>query len=323
MKANSRQAIVGDIGGTHARLAIADVDELAITNFVVFRSKMFASLKDIVAAYIESIPYRPRMAAFGIAGPTGSATFRPTNLPWSFTYDELKAAAGVEHLLVINDFEALARALPSLTDHDLNRISGDQPAEGATKVVLGPGTGLGVAGLASSPSGWVAVASEGGHMSFPCENQEELAIVDRMREDGGHVSFERLISGPGLARLYEVLGSMKGQEVEPLPVPDIVKRALAKDDALAEEALGLFVNWLGRFAGDVALAYGARGGIYVGGGIVPRILDLMKDGTFRTAFLSKGRLASFLEQIPVYVIRAHDAGLRGAAVALSADVPAT
>lgn len=323
MKANSRRALVADIGGTHAGFAVTDIDELTVTNFAMFRCNMFTSLQAAIEAYMKSIPHRPSMAAFAIAGPVTEGTLHLTNLPWSFTRDDLKRAAGVERLHIVNDFEAQALSLPYLTAHDLQKIGGGEAVQDSARVVLGPGSGLGVAGLVSAPSGWVGVPGEGGHVSFPVENVEELQIAEEIRDGEGHRSAERLISGPGLARLYEVLAGRQGKNVEPLSVPEIVERGVAKEDPIAEQALALFVRWLGRFAGDVALLYGAQGGVYLGGGIAPRIVDLLASDVFRGAFLSKGRLSSFLERLPVHVIKARDAGLRGAAVALSAVMPAT
>lgn len=322
MKTNSRQALVADVGGTHARFAIIDIDELAIAHFVSFRCEMFGSIQAAIRAYMNSIPHRPSMAGIAIAGPTAGETLHLTNRGWSFTREELRKATGADHICVVNDFAALAHSLPYLTAHDLHKIGGGESVEDAAKVVLGPGTGLGVAGLVNAPAGWIAVPSEGGHISFAVEDENELAIVDHIREFKGHVSAERLISGPGLVRLYAALARMKGQRPRARAAVDIVGAALAREDALAEEALGYFVTWLGRFAGDVALLYGARGGVYLAGGIAPRILDFLATDEFRAAFESKGRLTSFLEPIPVHVITAADAGLRGAAVALSATVPA-
>lgn len=322
MKANSRQALVADIGGTHARFAISDIDEMTITNFAMFSCSMFTSLQSAIEAYMRSVPHRPSMAGFAIAGPVTDERLSLTNLAWSFTRGDLKRAARVEHLHVVNDFEALALSLPYLTAHDLQKIGGGEAVRNGAMVVLGPGSGLGVAGIVSAPSGgWVAVPGEGGHVSFPVENAEELRIVGEIRNGEGHLSAERLISGPGLARLYGVLSGRREQNVEPPSVPEIVERGVAKEDPAAEQALALFVSWVGRFAGDVALLYGARGGVYLGGGIAPRILDLLESAAFRTAFLSKGRLSSFLERLPVHVIKAQDAGLRGAATALSAVMP--
>jgi glucokinase len=326
MTANSRLALVGDIGGTNARFAIMDVDELTVAHFVNFRCEMFSSLQAAVKAYVDSIPHRPLMAGLAVSGSVTGEEVSLSNLPWSFTREDLRSLTGAKHVHLVNDFQALALSLPYLTAHDLHKIGGEEPVDRAPKVVLGPGTGLGVAGLVSSPSGWIAIPSEGGHISFAVEDADELAITERFSEGKGHVSAERLISGPGLAQLYQVLGEMKKTEVRPFSVTEIVKRGLEGEDSLAEEALGYLQKWLGRFAGDMALVYGARGGVYLGGGIAPKIFDeavasAFRLAFFRAAFQSKGRLSSFLAPIPVYVIKAADAGLRGAAVALSASVP--
>ena len=328
MTANSRLALVGDIGGTNARFAIMDVDELTVTHFANFRCEMFPSLQAAVKAYVDSIPHRPSMAGFAVAGPVTGEEVSLTNLPWSFTREDLRSLTGAKYVHLVNDFEALALSLPYLTAHDLHKIGGEEPVDSAPKVVLGPGTGLGVAGLVSSPSGWIAIPSEGGQVTFAVEDADELAIIERFSEGKGHVSAERLISGPGLAQLYQVLGEMKETEVRPSSLTEIVKRGLLEgEDHLAEEALGYLQQWLGRFAGDMALVYGARGGVYLGGGIAPKIFDeavatAFRLAFFRAAFQSKGRRSSFLAPIPVYVIKAADAGLRGVAVALSASVPA-
>lgn len=323
MTIHSRQALVGDIGGTHARFAISDIDELTVSNFAVFRCAMFPSLQAAVEAYVRSIPHRPRMASLAIAGPLAGERLKLTNLPWIFSREEIREAAQVEHLELVNDFEALALSLPHLTAHDLHRIGGGALLADAPKVVLGPGTGLGVAGLVPSDGGWIPVAGEGGHVTFPMETAEELAIVDRLREEVGRVSAEDMISGPALPRLYRALGAMRDRPAAANAPVDVVRLALAHEDALAEEALELFVRWLGRFAGDMALVYGARGGVYLGGGIAPHIITALEAPGFRAAFEGKGRLSAFLEAIPVHVVKAADAGLRGAALALSLRVPAT
>lgn len=321
MSVDSRQALVGDVGGTNARFAVADLDEMTISHFASFRCAMFPSLPAAIKAYLRTIPLRPSTTSIAIAGPVSGDVVHLTNLSWSFTLDELRAAAETMHIRIINDFEALALSLPHLHPGDLHQIGGAEPVTVAAKAVLGPGTGLGVAGLVPSSSGRFAMPSEGGHISFAAEDEAELAIVDRMMQGRGHVSCERLISGPGLVKAYQALADTKGAIVEPRSAADIVGRALSRSDALAEEALGYFVRWLGRFAGDVALLFGARGGIYLGGGIAPKILDALTTGAFRTSFLSKGRLSPYLEPIPVYVITAPDAGLRGAAAALAENIP--
>jgi glucokinase len=193
--------------------------------------------------------------------------------------------------------------------------------ERATKTVLGPGTGLGVAGLAWSPAGWQALASEGGHVAFAVEDAREFAMLERLLGGRERLSVERVVSGPGLADVYRVLAELAGRQApEPLQAPEVVQRALAGCDPVAREALERFATWLARFAGDAALFFGARGGVYIGGGIAPRMVDLLSAGAFRRAFEAKGRMRAYLAPIPAYVILAGDAALRGAAAALRRHV---
>ncbi len=187
------------------------------------------------------------------------------------------------------------------------------PATHATKVVLGPGTGLGVAGLVWSGQDWIAVAGEGGHTSLGAGNPEELAILRELGQGTGHVSAERAISGPGLLALYRAVAACRrAPAVEGI---DVLAGA-ASGDAIAGEALRLFTICLGRFAGNIALAFGARGGVYLGGGIAPKIIAALSAGPFRQAFEQKGRMSAYLAPIPVYVIVAEFAALKGAAAAL-------
>jgi glucokinase len=313
-----RTALVADIGGTNARLAIADLKALRIADAARFRGAEFPSLHAVASAYLSGVAERPQAAAVAVAAPVVGDSVRLTNSPWSFGREELRAALGVERLLVLNDFEALAHALPHLGPTDLCQIGGGAPVERAAKTVLGPGTGLGVAGLAWSPSGWRAMPSEGGHVAFAVEDAREFAMLERLLTGRERLSVERVVSGPGLADVYRVLAELAGRRVEPLDAPEVVKRALSGGDATAREAVERFATWLGRFAGDAALFFGARGGVYVGGGIAPQMVDVLSAGPFRRAFQAKGRMKPYLAPIPVYVIMAGDAALRGAAAALAA-----
>lgn len=312
---DDRWALVADIGGSNARFAIADPESLKLARRASLPSASFSSLQEAVKAYLESIPERPSVAGFAVAGPIIGDRLRMTNLPWSITRRELQEACGGAHIALVNDFVALALSLPRLAAEDLHRIGGTDAAAEATRLVLGPGTGLGVAGLVHSDAGWIAVQGEGGHVSLPVSNRRELAIRERMAPGGAHVSAERLVSGPGLVQLHAVLAELEGLPPPGLPGERITTLALEGTDRLAALAMEHFVDWLGRLAGDLALAFGARGGVYLGGGIAPRILPLLENGRFRAAFERKGRLSSFLEAVPVHVIMAGDAGLRGAAIA--------
>jgi glucokinase len=313
-----RKVLVADIGGTNARLATAALDTLEVTGAQTFRCAEFPSLNAVATAYLDGLPERPTAAAVAVAAPVVGDRVQFTNSPWAFVHEDFRASLGIESLLVLNDFEALAHVLPRLGPSDLHQIGGAAPAERATKVVLGPGTGLGVASLAWSPAGWVAMASEGGHAAFAVEDATEFAMLERLLTGRERLSVERVVSGPGLADTYRVLAELKGQPAPALQAADVVQRALAGDDPIAREALDRFATWLGRFAGDAALFFGARGGVYVGGGIAPRMLDVLAAGRFRRAFEAKGRMTSYLAPIPAYVILAGDAALKGAAAALAA-----
>ena len=315
---HSSPALVADIGGTNARFGLADLDTLEIGCIEVFLGRDHPTLAGAAAAYLDARDVRPRTGAFAVAAPVTGDSVRFTNSPWVFTLLELRHALGLDELLLLNDFEALALGLPHLGPSDLHQIGGGAPPERATKAVLGPGTGLGVAGLAWSPAGWVALPGEGGHTTLAVESEREFAILQRLREGRERVSAERVLSGPGLADLYRILAGLRGQAPESLEPAEVVTRALARSDAAAEEALDHFVTWAGRFAGDVALLYGARGGVYLGGGIPPRILGALTSGRFRRAFEAKGRMSAYVAAIPAYVILSGDAALKGAAAALGA-----
>lgn len=311
-------ALVADIGGTNARLAIADLDTLELANPVSLRREGFLSFEAVAESYLQGVPERPRAAAIAVAGPVVGETIKLTNSPWSFRRAALRAALGLDELLVLNDFEALAHALPHLAPSDLQQIGGGAPVEHAPKVVLGPGTGLGVAGLVWSPCGWVAMASEGGHASLAIKDAREFAMLERLIEGRERLSVEGVVSGPGLAQTYRVLAEMAGQPVAPVEAPEVVQRALGGRDAFAREALERFAVWLGRFAGDAALFFGARGGVYIGGGIAPKMVHALTAGAFRQAFEAKGRMTTYLAPIPVYVILiGTSAALKGAAAALA------
>ncbi len=313
----SHEVVVADIGGSNARFAVADQDTLQLANFASYRCAEFPSITEVAQKYLSGLPTPPKVAAVAVAGPTGGEVVQLTNSTWTFRVSELRAALELQELLVLNDFEALAYALPCLEASDLHQLGGTEPVEHATKAVLGPGTGLGVAGLAWSPSGWLAVPSEGGHSTFAAKDAHELALVERLIAGRGHLSVERVVSGPGIVDVYRALAEMHGHTAPQLRPAEVVTRARSGADPLAREAIELFVTWLGRFAGDVALFFGARGGVYLGGGIAPKLIDFLSAGEFRRSFEAKGRMASYLTAIPVYVILSDDAALKGAAAALA------
>ena len=307
--------LVADIGGTHARFALADPATFELSHIRQTLCSNHDSISAALTEYLAVLPRKPRAASLAVAAPICGEAIALTNSHWSFRPSELCQSLEFEAVRVLNDFEALALSLPTLGPADVHKIGGLAPEQHATKIVLGPGTGLGVAGLVWSGERWVAVAGEGGHMSFGAP--EELTLLQGLADAGGHLSAEQAISGPGLAAIYRAMVKSKNRTLsEPI---DVVASALA-GDAVAGHALGLFTAWLGRFAGNIALAFGARGGVYIGGGIAPKITAALSAGSFRAAFEQKGRMSDYLAPIPIYVILAEFATLKGAASALRASL---
>jgi glucokinase len=312
------RAIVADIGGTNARFAIADLGTLELSDIRHFPCSGHPTLAAAIADYLAGIADPPAHAAVAVAAPVTGDDVKLTNSTWSFARNELRAKVGLEDVLVLNDFEALALSLPHLAGSELHQIGGSAPMEHGTKTVLGPGTGLGVAGLVWGGNDWIAVPGEGGHVTLGAHDERELALLERLRKGREHLSAERALSGPGLSDLYLAVAAAHGDTTEALTPKEVEDRAASGADPIAEQAMDFFVTWLGRFAGDVALVYGARGGIYLGGGIPRKLVRQLASGAFRQAFEAKGRMGAFLAPIPVYVILAEFAALKGAAAGLRA-----
>lgn len=316
------RVLVADIGGTNARFAVADLATLEIVSIRTFAGADYPNLADAMKAYLKDIPEPVSHAGIAVAAPLDADEIKFTNSPWSFVQSKLAAEVGLEAVHVFNDFEALSLSLPHLTPNELHQIGGGEPVPHAPKAVLGPGTGLGVAGLVWSGAGWVAVAGEGGHMTLGAENERELALIERLRKGRARLSVERALSGPGLSDLHQAVAASHGHNIEVLAPVEVERRALSGEDAIAAEALDVFVTWLGRFAGDVALVLGARGGVYLGGGIAPKLLGRLIQGDLREAFEHKGRMKAFVEPIPIYVIIAKFPALTGAAAGLRSALTA-
>ena len=262
---------------------------------------------------------RPCRVAFGIATALTGDTVVMTNLAWTFSIVALQAALGAERLLVLNDFAAVAGALPRLAPHDLRRVGGGAALAGAPMVVLGPGSGLGVAGLLRGEGAGARdrmIAGEGGHATLAAGNPREAAVIEHLRAGFGHASAERALSGPGLVNLYRAVCTLDGRAAERLAPADVTARALAGSDAACVEALDLFCALLGSVAGNLALTFGARGGVYIAGGIVPRLGSAFDASPFRVRFEAKGRFRDWLASIPTQVVVSTSAALLGAAEAL-------
>lgn len=296
--------LVGDVGGTHARFALVDA-EGRIRNARTFQAGQYASLADVMAEYIETTAgkRRPPRAVIAVAGPVVGGEIEFTNLDWQVSEGDLLAHFEFEAVRLINDFAAQALACPRLEDGDLRRIGPDvgRGAYDWPVVVLGAGTGFGVAALARSERGDVALATEGGHAAFAPSDEIELEVWRRLHAKYGRVSVERLLSGVGLFDLYCALAAVEGREPVLPDQQSVMTQGLA-GDPLAEATLDRFCGILGATAGDLALTYGARGGVYVSGGIAPRMADRLSVGPFRARFEDKGRLSDYVRAIPTCLV---------------------
>ncbi len=311
--------LLADVGGTNTRFAVQLRAGGALEHLAVTPSARHGSLREAVRWYLDGqgLP-PPRAAAIGIANPVTGDQVSMTNHDWSFSISQLQAALGLERLLVLNDFAVLALALPKLRPEDLRQIGGGAAAQDAPLAVIGAGTGLGMAGLLPVPAGrFATVAGEGGHGTLAAADEFEDRVVARLRTRFGHASAERALSGPGLENLHEACAALAGEPTPLLAAPEITRRALAGEDAHCQRAVELFFSFLGTEAGNLALTLGARGGVYISGGVAPRLLPLMQASPFRRRFEAKGRFASYLRPIPTWVIDStFSPALIGAAAAL-------
>jgi glucokinase len=307
--------LVGDIGGTNSRFAWQAAGNQGLDRFASYRCADFETLGEAVTHYLKErdLP-APEAFALGVATPVTGDDVRMTNHHWSFSISALRDKVGARTGIVINDFLALASAIPALDDADVRVIGAAKRTPNAPIALIGPGTGLGVACLfADSRGDYHASPGEGGHVTLAALDDYEAEVLRALRAKFGHVSAERAISGPGLVALYEAIAAVTGKSVD-TPTPEFVTaRAIAKSDALAMEAVRVFTSFLGNVAGNLALTVGAFGGVFVGGGIVPRLGEHFDDDLFRRTFEAKGRFESYLKRVPTMVITCETPALIGAA----------
>ncbi|MCY4452236.1 MAG: glucokinase [Immundisolibacterales bacterium] len=297
--------LVGDIGGTWARFAVVEPDG-TIGRVAVRPCAECPGLAEALADYVagEGMAAPPRRAAISVACPVAGDRVSLTNHPWSFSIEELRDRFGFESLSVVNDFAAVARAVPRLRAGDFMQIGGGGPVSNAAMAVLGPGTGLGVSGLVpTGDGGWAVIEGEGGHATMAATTPRETRVLAELGRTFGHVSAERVLSGPGLVNLHAALCRLDGEPPDPQMSPrDIVSAGLERHAPRPREALRLAAAMLGTFAADVALTLGARGGVYIGGGLVPRYAHPFGQSGFRHRFEDKGRFSDYLAAIPTYVV---------------------
>lgn len=318
---NNHPRLLADVGGTNARFGLERARGY-ITDIKVYSGKDFISLAEAIRHYFQDINcYNVKHAVIAIANPVYGDQIKMTNHHWNFSTALLKKELNLETLCVINDFAALAMAVPVLQNHQRQKIGSvisDSDKKGILAVV-GAGTGLGVASVIPIRHQWVPLASEGGHSSFSPSNLTEEHILQYAKKlFPGHVSYERIASGPGIKLIYAALAERSGRLVErELSNAVIVERA-HEGDSLSKETIEVFCSVLGNFAGNVALTMGSTGGVYIGGGVVPKLGNLFVNSPFRERFEAKGRFNNYLKRVPTYLIIAPMPAFIGASVMLSA-----
>jgi glucokinase len=312
-------AVVGDVGGTSARFAHLGPDGLP-REIRVLPTAAHEDLAAALAAYLAETGADGEgiaEAAVAVACPVTGDEVHLTNASWRFSIAATRARLGLRRLVVLNDFEALALSLPDLAGADLETIRMGVAEPDSPLAILGPGTGLGVSGLVPCGSGWRALRAEGGHRDLAAAAEREWRVVERLAARFGHASLERAVSGPGLVNLYRALCELDGREAEELRPEDVPRRALAGNCPESSEAVRLFSAFLGAAAGDLVLTLGARGGLYLGGGVLEAMGAAFDRAAFRGRFLAKGRFEDYLRPVPVLWIRHPTPALLGAARALA------
>lgn len=311
-------ALVADIGGTNARFAIAEYagSSISIHEMQVYRTADFETLVDAARAFLRTVRVQPANGCFAAAGPMIAGKIELTNAQWSVNADVISSMLGLSEAKVVNDFFALAAGVAYLPAAAMTNIKSGDVLSDAPRLVLGPGTGFGQALILPTEKGRKVIATEGGHVAFAPQSEDEFEIRKFIARSYPRVSVERLLSGQGLVNIYRAICTMSG-EVGALSRPGEISAAAANlTDNNAVQALDVFCSVLGRVAGDAVLATGARGGVTLAGGIVPKIQDLLRTSRFTAAFVDKGRMTEYVSAVSVDLIIAENAALYGAAAIL-------
>jgi len=306
--------LVCDIGGTNARFAVSGGADRSLRNFERLNVADFPDIGRAIAHYLDRQgSARPRNASIAVACPVSGDLVSVTNSHWRFSRKALTQEFGFEFLSVGNDFAALSEAVPYLGESQLRVLRNGVPVARANKLVVGPGTGLGVGGLApAGRDGWAVIAGDGGHTSLAPGNEREDRLLKHLRTRFGRVSNERALCGDGLVNLYHFLAKEAGVEVGELTPAKITKAALDGSDPIASDAAIMFLDLLGGAIGDFALVLGALGGIYIGGGIMQHLAPQIDRSSMFRRMVDKGRLSNLIEPMPVFLISEPHAGLLGA-----------
>lgn len=323
--AASAYGLIADIGGTNCRLATVDLSDPTAKpdNVRKFKVAEHEHVFDAARIYLDECgkTTAPDTGVFAVAGPVTDNRIKFTNSDWAFSGEMVAEALGARKIELVNDFTAKAMSLSHLSEEDLSRIGpavegGENPLGYKVYAVVGPGTGLGVGGLLLAEGREIALDTEGGHMGFAPQTDEEGAVNKILRQRFGRVSNERILSGEGLKDLYEALSEVRGLDAHGHHRDYVTNLALVEHEPLAIDTLTMFCGILGAVAGDVALTIGAQGGVFIGGGIVPKMIDFFRSSPFRTRFEDKGRFKSFMQSVPTHVITAESPALLGCAAHL-------
>jgi len=310
--------LVADIGGTNIRLGISDKAG-KISHLSVFQCSEFASLADVLKTYLHDRNLKNHCvnACLAIACPVNDDLISMTNLPWEFSKSALKEELSFNKLILINDYTAIAHAVPFLSDDQKVQVGGGEAIPHKPISICGPGTGLGVAHVVAVDTKWVSLGGEGGHVDFAPTSEIEIQILQFLLKKYHHVSAEQLLSGLGLEQIYQALADIHGKSALPLNAKDISEKALLESCSICHQALSQFCKILGSFSGNLALTMASFGGVYIAGGIVPRFIDFFVASDFRRCFEAKGRFEDFNKNIPTFVITESQPGIIGASAYLN------
>jgi glucokinase len=309
--------LVADIGGTNIRIGTFE-HESEVTALKVYQCGNYQSLSEVINTYLaeENLAGKTINACLAIACPVENDLISMTNLPWEFSQSVLKQELSLNKLLLINDYTAIAHAVPYLNDQQKIQIGDGEVVPGKPISICGPGTGLGVANVIPlAEQQWQALGGEGGHIDFAPVDITEIKILEFLLQKYQHVSYEQLLSGLGLEQIYQALNYIEKANKPNLTAKDISDKALSNSCQLCEKSLAQFCKILGSFAGNLGLTLASFGGVYIAGGIVPRFIDYLKQSEFRSRFESKGRI-TFNQTIPTFVITESQPGILGASAYL-------
>ena len=320
--------LVGDIGGTNARFALYDgtdsgIGEGRLIGRETLAASEFEKFADAVAVFLQRAGVDAENlcgASLAVACPLGGEDIRFTNSPWQFSPSILQQTLRLRHLTLVNDFEALALSVPRMAASSLLTIREGGLSESSAKLVLGPGTGLGVAGIVPIAAGngvsWRPIPGEGGHVAFAPLDDFEVDLLRHLRSRHARVSVERIVCGDGLVALHGFLMTLSGKSLSSAPTAAAIAKSALEGDSIARDAVMRFLAILGSFAGDCALLFSARGGVYFGGGVLPKLWPMVADSPLIERFDAKGRMTSWISKIPIKLIHDDSAALRGAAIAV-------